>query len=138
VEIACRFDFEVGAIEVRTEPNLASQPGARISARWRNGAGRGIPPFRDAAVVAEPLRKLGEIVAWKPDNGSNQANAVGRLGISAEKVVLGQCAHHAIAPEDQGKRFDDGGLSTVVRTDQHAMLLEADVTEPDSAEVLDS
>src|SRR4029077_20882496 len=80
--------------------------------------------------------EFGDIVALEVDNGSNQANAVGRLGVPAEEVVLGECAHHAVAPEEQGERFDDGGLPAVVRTDQHAVLAEPDVPGPDPAKVL--
>jgi hypothetical protein len=52
--------------------------------------------------------------------------------------MLGERTHHAVTSEQQGERLDDGGLPTIVRTDQHAVLAESDVPGPNPSEILNT
>jgi hypothetical protein len=52
--------------------------------------------------------------------------------------MLSERTDHAVAPEQQSERFDDGGLAAIIWADQNAVLAKPNSSGPNSAEILNA
>ena len=75
------------------------------------------------------------VIAVEANDGRDKSDAIRRLRIAAEKIVLGQLPHHAIAAKQKGKRFDNCGLATVIRANEYGVLSELDFACPDASKI---
>ena len=117
--------------------DLAGEAPSWISARRHYGAVRGIPPFHHSPVVAKPVQVLSRIIDFEVDHRRNEMDAIRRLRIAAEKIVLSQLADHPIATEQKRQGFDDRRLPAVIGSNEDGVWREVNRAFADAAKIFD-